>query len=61
MDGLWEVQKTINENNNEQMKLIISQLGWIVDILKEQETELQQIRKRMIQLEKENSELKASR
>ena len=61
MDGLWELQKTINENNNIQMQTVIAQLQMILDILQDRENDIEHLTRRIDELEKEISELKASR
>ena len=52
MDGLWEIQKMVNENTDMQIKMMISQLGQLIQIVKEQEEEIEQITARLDELEK---------
>lgn len=61
MDGLWEVQKVINENNNAQMGMMIEQLRMMIGIIEDHEKDMEKMAEHINELEKEISELKNGR
>ena len=55
---LWNSQKLINENNQEQMRIIVLQLDNLIAILEDHEKDMNNMAEEINRLNKELSELK---
>ena len=53
---LWEIQKTINENNNAQVMALIKQIELLVSIVEDHENDMKRMADKINELERQISE-----
>lgn len=53
---LWEIQKTINENNNAQVMALIKQMELLVSIIEDHENDMKRMADKINELERQISE-----
>lgn len=52
---LWEIQKTINENNNAQVMALIKQIELLVSIIEDHENDMKRMADKINELERQIS------
>lgn len=53
---LWEIQKSINENNNTQIMALLKQIELLVSILEDHENDMKKMAEKINELERQLSE-----